>query len=875
MTRGGPRALVLALLFVLPAVAHAPAWREERLLGPGDGTFLHYPMRAAAWSELKRGHLPGWNSAIFGGTPLLAHYRAGTFYPLMPALCPLRPFVAFQLLVLLSLGAAGVVTFLYLQRLGAHGVGAFVGGLAFALGPYLVNHLGDTATVVAAPLLPLVLLAAEAHAGKAGALRAAGLSLALALLLLAGSPVAVRAGIALVLGRLLLLHTRRRPDQPSLRSSGLALLAGVLLAAPQLLPTLLALREAGRGATGIAGEPGRFLPGLTGLVLQYVSHTPAPVLALAALPLAFTRRSVRAFLVALLLCLALRFGRGPLSAPGSLALAFDFTLALLAGLCLSAHWESRQDASGRRLRAYMLFAGLAAAVALSVAAATLGPLPQRLAGAVGVLALGFILLMSATDRRDPVVAGAFLLPLTASLLLQPLGREVWAGAPTRRELAFGTPAHEAVDRALGPRKGERLLTVAREWPAAALDLGFGNLASVHARASLHGYDPLVPRRTRYAFGGMSAAGLLPVGFFRTPPGWLERLGVRFVQAPADALAVGADAQGLGDRVDLPLVVGRPRLLPVRSEYATELRLASWMADAVGLGNGQVVAQVAVRLASGRDLEYPLRVGRETGEWAYDRADVRPLVRHARPPLLTSFRDPGTDFDGHRYLAVLRLGGRYRVTGLRLERRPGQGRLYLHAAGLSDGPSHHGLSMVSAWLSDVAVLREVPAAPTLRLFAVRGGLGPARVVSGVRLVPTEEEIRRRLVGDDGFDPRQEGLMTASEMARAELRLAGARGGRAAVVHAEGDRLELRAEGPGLLVLATSFDPGWRAQVGDAPAPVLLVNAVQMGVPLGPGPQRVTLRYDPPGLKTGLGLAVAGAGALALALLRERRTAPVLS
>jgi hypothetical protein len=122
------------------------------------------------------------------------------------------------------------------------------------------------------------------------------LSLAVALLLVAGSPQAARAGGLLLLGRLLLAHLRPGAGRPRALASLLAVGAGVLLAAPQLLPTLFAVREAGHASTGLAAEPGRFLPGLTGLVLQYVSHTPAPALALAALPLAFTLRTVRALL---------------------------------------------------------------------------------------------------------------------------------------------------------------------------------------------------------------------------------------------------------------------------------------------------------------------------------------------------------------------------------------------------------------------------------------------------------------------------------------------------------------------------------------------------------------------------------------------------
>ena len=861
--------LLLGLLFVLPAVAYAPALLEERLLGPGDGTYLHYPLRAEAWAGWRRGDLPAWNPGIFGGAPLLAGYRAGVFYPLMPAFATMRPFVAFQWLVLVSLGSAGVLTFLYLRRLGASSLGAYVGGLAFALGPYLVNHLGDTATLVAAPVLPLLLLAAEFHARDACAWRAAGLSLALALLLLAGSPEAARAGAALLLGRLVLLHARPRPGGPRPLASVLAVLAGLLLAAPQLLPTLFAYLEAGEGATGIAAAEARVHPGAFGLVLRYVSHTPAPALALIALPLVFSRPAVRALAAALLLCVALRYGRGPLAAPGALALAFDLALALLAGLSLSALWEARREPGGRRLRSYLLSGGLASALALSIAAAATGPLASGLAGAVGVLALSFILLVAFYPSPHDLRASLFLLPLTVSFLLQPHGREAWKGALTRRELFFGTPAREAVDRALGPRRSERLLTLAREWPRSALDLGFGNLASVIGRSSAGGYDPLVPRRTREAFAGMSIAGLLPGAFFRSSAARLERLGVRLVQAPAEALVVPVDSQGLGEPLDLPLGFGRPRLLPVPSGFVTEVRLATWMDESVGLPQGEVVAWAIVRLASGRELRFPLRAGLETAEWAIDRADVRPLVRHGKPPVAWSFREKGADFDGHRYLAPLDLGGRYQVDGVRLERRAGPGHLYLAKAGLGDGNRRLGLSLVSAYLSDVALLREITAGPTIRLFAVRGSVGPARVVDEPRLLATDEDVRRALEADSDFEPRRQALLTTAEARRAGLAegMVGARAGRAELVRAEGRRLEVRAEGPGLLVLATSFDPGWRARVDGEPASVLRVNDVQMGVVLGAGLHRVTLRHEPRGLGAGLVAAAVSALGLLAGLARE--------
>src|SRR5205085_11194251 len=142
--------------------------------------------------------------------------RPGAFHPPMAVLAMFPPFVAFQVLVLGSLATAGALVYLYLKRLGADRMGAFVGGMCFALGPYLVAHLADTATVVAAPLLPLVLLAAEEHMNRGTPARMAGLAVSLALLLLAGSPEAARAGAALVAGRLFVGHLlfpgSRRPS---------------------------------------------------------------------------------------------------------------------------------------------------------------------------------------------------------------------------------------------------------------------------------------------------------------------------------------------------------------------------------------------------------------------------------------------------------------------------------------------------------------------------------------------------------------------------------------------------------------------------------------------------------------------------------------
>jgi membrane protein YfhO len=859
------RALVfLALLVALPALAYLPCWGEGRLLGPGDGAALHFPLRSLVWEAYRGGELPAWNPTIFLGTPLLAAYRPGAFFPAMPLLALLPSFAAFQVLVLVSLAAAGALVFFYVRRLGAEPVGAYVAGLCFALGPYLVGHVDDTATLVAAPMLPLVLLAAEAHLRRGTHARAAGLAVSVAFLLLAGSPEAARAGLVLVSARLVLAHVSPAKPAPSWSSSLVAVAAGVLLAAPQLIPTFLAAGEAGRPVTGLA-TTAPTLPGAAGLILRYVSHTPAPALALAALPLALSRTPVRVLALALALVAGLQWGRGPLSAPGALPLVFDLTLSILAGLSMSAQWTARREAGGRRLRGWFLLASILSAAALSISAAALGPLPQSLAGAVGVLALALVLYFTLAASADPVVARVWLLPLTVSFVLQPHGRRVWEGAPKREELAQGTATRQAIDGAMGPRRAEPTLALVRAWPGAeAADLAYANLGAATGRRSANGYDPMVPLRTRAALGGMSVGGVLPGAFFRSDPARLGLLGIRWVELPASALAASADQAGFGE----PLVVmpepGRDRFFPVPIVRGSQVRVDSWMSESVAVPHAQAVARLVVRLASGREIPLVVRAGVETAEWAYDRPDVVGAIAHRKAPVIESFAAPG-GFQGHHYLGVLPLPGRYLVDGIRVERLQGPGRFTVSRLAVVDPETGRStpVSLAAGYVSDATRFREAAATPGVRLFESTATVGPGRVVERLRVLADDAAVLAALAAPTAFgiDPRREALATARDAAGVVLAASG-RASRAQVVRSGASRLEVRAEGPGLLVVAQGFDPGWSASVDGRETGVVRVNHAQIGIPLPAGTHRVALRYRARGLLAGACLAAVAAGALAL-------------
>jgi hypothetical protein len=92
----------------------------------------------------------------------------------------------------------------------------------------------------------------------------------------------------------------------------------------------------------------------------------------------------------------------------------------------------------------------------------------------------------------------------------------------------------------------------------------------------------------------------------------------------------------------------------------------------------------------------------------------------------------------------------------------------------------------------------------------------------------------------------------------------------------ERVEIRtvSDSPGLLVLADSYYPGWQATIDDESAPVLATNYLFRGVPIPAGEHTVVMEYQARGWRQGLAWAALGAGmAMGLLLLggigRRRR------
>jgi hypothetical protein len=86
----------------------------------------------------------------------------------------------------------------------------------------------------------------------------------------------------------------------------------------------------------------------------------------------------------------------------------------------------------------------------------------------------------------------------------------------------------------------------------------------------------------------------------------------------------------------------------------------------------------------------------------------------------------------------------------------------------------------------------------------------------------------------------------------------------------NRIQVEAEGPGLLVLSEVYDTDWRVEIDGEAAEMMHVEGILRGVRLHEGVHRVTFAYRPKGLTAGLILT--GAGWLCAAALWTRLGSP---
>ena len=242
--------LVPTVMFAVPTLLGHPPITQDNLI-------QNFPLRSLSGQVMRSGHLPTWNSLIFGGSPLLGALNAGSFYPMTFAFVLLGDMVAWFLNVVTCYWAAGLGLYALARWLKISPGAALLGALTYAYLGMMTGQLGHLAVIQGQGWLPwfvlMVLMVGERLRGEGSpdrlsmAVRGAGwpligLAVVSAMVFLTGEPRAIAdlEIVALVVVPYVVVVSAARTGLwrrlVVAGVVGLAVVWGVVCSAAQLLP---------------------------------------------------------------------------------------------------------------------------------------------------------------------------------------------------------------------------------------------------------------------------------------------------------------------------------------------------------------------------------------------------------------------------------------------------------------------------------------------------------------------------------------------------------------------------------------------------------------------------------------------------------------
>jgi hypothetical protein len=848
--------------------------QNSELSDSGVAFYPHYRRVSEAWRGA--GKPPLWNPDIYVGVPLLANPQWGVLDPqvlllvVLDALGGQRLFdLGFAWMAFLRIAAAALGAYLLARRLGLQTMAAAFSAASFSLSGSLTLWLGFSLAHVT-PLLPWVLLGVEALRSTLRPARAFLLiAITLALAIYGGHPeVAFFVGLTAGGWSFSLLGESRRRFGVAIA----ALLCGVLLATPLLLPFVEYLQNSGALVAHQLAPSAREVPDLLAL---------GALLFFGGFLKRWRKFSAQAEFSAVIVALPIALGL-----LGFLIVSTGRGAQLDLGLAQSASIESgsvRLSFATLGLFLVALYSGV-------------GGLPRaRWLLAIGItswmLSSGFsavvdiwrwipLVGLSAPERAG--CSSALFLSLVAGMALERTGSTGrWAAVLSLLALVI-----VAEVRGRTQPMGQHLARIERphevisytKFPPRVLEEGNGFLAGV-----LHGSVDLDELRLRFESLDTEGGVLSSAGFER-----IGRLSPTDVPGETAFDFGELELRSLGSG-DWRLVLDFRRDDTVFSQRKVAMVHVpgSHVWNALGLGLGVLTCLVLI-VARGRRGQWLLLVVTITNGvvLARDWNPAVPRAQHFGPAQTLDFIDE--HLAGERFLAE---------PGI----LPGDTVLLTQASTINgydamdvasfDGYRSFALKRGMNPLLDWNARGMDLTSSAFRLFGVRALLFHERanladwsLVAGPKGADAETELYIYLANDaiprafcvgqvlslsealedpEQFDPRTHAFVEDSFSFGIDRPFSDSR---VQQIERSAELLtfEVQLDGEGLFISTEQHFPGWRATVDGEPREILRVDSIFRGVLLDAGTHRVRFEYKPESWKLGkllglLGLLLTGLGA----------------
>ena len=220
-----------------------PTAHEPHNLQLSDATFQFFPWFTFLADGMRHGEIRQWNPTLLGGVPVTPNGNVSPYYPLTWLGAAMSPYDAYDLFVLLHLVIGALGVYVMARTFDIRPLASWIGGLLAFTAAFWVHWSTHLVHIAGMVWFPWLLAAVWWVVIGPSPRRTAVLGALVGLWLLGGSPQYLYyGGLALLGWAVTLLAGRRlRGKKPILWPAvafGSAMVLGVLMAAPVLLPTM-------------------------------------------------------------------------------------------------------------------------------------------------------------------------------------------------------------------------------------------------------------------------------------------------------------------------------------------------------------------------------------------------------------------------------------------------------------------------------------------------------------------------------------------------------------------------------------------------------------------------------------------------------------
>jgi hypothetical protein len=393
-------------------------------------------------------------------------------------------------------------------------------------------------------------------------------------------------------------------------------------------------------------------------------------------------------------------------------------------------------------------------------------------------------------------------------------------------------------------------------------LNFPNNSILRGLQSVNGYDVLQMERFRNITGNMDSAGsVLDRAAFSADHRGFDLLNVKYFLRERTAANLDgreityAGIQFAATPLNLKLQRGDHFAAPVQPAPATELAIVSALANSAQMADNTPLLKIRLHTNDQKVIEREFVAGRDSAEWAYDRADVKAAIKHRRATIVES--RPAEHFESHNYLARIKFD-RAEIVRVELEYVASTAEILIARIALHDEVSGASRQLESEGLAGNR-WRKLATFGQVEVYENLHQLPRAWFVERLEVKPRDEVVQAINTGTfrDGlpFDPRTTALLALEDFGGKSFSLPPTGASQKAQVNItryEPQRLQLQTNhaAPSFLVLSEMYYRGWEARLDGIQVPVYRVNHTLRGLALPAGQHNIEFAYHAASLPTGL-------------------------